>query len=830
MSSSDANNSTTSKSPSEESSPIVAVHASESDKTCVVCFKIVDIFSIGECDHPVCYECSTRMRVLCKQNECPICRRINQKVIFTSEILPYKELDQKNRSCLYDKQFRICFTGQRAQNAFRRLLEHTCNKCNTGAFDTAADLKDHLRKKHELFYCDICMQHLKIFSFERRAYTREQLAMHRRKGDPDNKSHRGHPLCEFCDERYLDRDELFRHLRKEHYFCHFCDADGSNHFYADHTGLRDHFNDQHFLCEEGDCKENIFSAVFRSDIDLKAHKANVHGQTSKQARTIEFQFNLAPRGRANQHQENQGAGQTVQETSTTATTTTTNPTRRIIDARNEQEFPSLGNPPINIRPTVTLNMRPSSSGLARTKENFPALGGGGSAREPFKPPSVTANASTLLFKMPAKTATANNASNKNASNKAKSAAPIKPHDFPALSVSSSKRANLESDMIETPLSFNLSAVSAKHKTLVQAYDTSSSAANMLANQKIKTIQRVETKPQAVQLDYVPSMNSKENFPALGGGASSSSSAPQWLNGTNGKQPQMSKKLKVAPAPILPTIKFNETNKKDVDSNKKAKSSEQSKPNQNDKKKDANKTENGNGKKAEKEKAKKSDDNAKKTKEKNNNGNKSEKKAMIDSSPAEQNGSGTTSNGTGVNSYSSVAHFTMPPPGFPAKKNEKSTSVPPGFESLSKDSKPKSYMSPKNALQRNQILVSHFMKSLKAPAVDEFRNLSKLFRSGLCNASAYYEHCEAVLGDRFESIFPELLALLPDINKQQELYQTYLEKHSQAKSNELHNSIQVCDRCRQVLKRGDFPEHLKLHNEIETDNKLNKNFPKLSIKK
>lgn len=72
----------------------------------------------------------------------------------------------------------------------------------------------------------------KIFSFERRAYTREQLAMHRRKGDPDNKSHRGHPLCEYCDERYLDRDELFRHLRKEHYFCHFCDADGSNHFYA----------------------------------------------------------------------------------------------------------------------------------------------------------------------------------------------------------------------------------------------------------------------------------------------------------------------------------------------------------------------------------------------------------------------------------------------------------------------------------------------------------------------------------------------------------------------------------------------------------------------
>lgn len=50
------------------------------DSTCVVCFKNVEIYSIGECDHPVCYECSTRMRVLCQQNECPICRQGLSKV------------------------------------------------------------------------------------------------------------------------------------------------------------------------------------------------------------------------------------------------------------------------------------------------------------------------------------------------------------------------------------------------------------------------------------------------------------------------------------------------------------------------------------------------------------------------------------------------------------------------------------------------------------------------------------------------------------------------------------------------------------------------------
>lgn len=39
--------------------------------------------------------------------------------------------------------------------------------------------------------------------------------------------------------------------------------------YSDSTSLREHFVEQHFLCEEGDCKNNIFSAVFRTDIDLK---------------------------------------------------------------------------------------------------------------------------------------------------------------------------------------------------------------------------------------------------------------------------------------------------------------------------------------------------------------------------------------------------------------------------------------------------------------------------------------------------------------------------------------------------------------------------------
>lgn len=72
---------------------------------------------------------------------------------------------------------------------------------------------------------------MKIFTYERKWYSRKDLARHRIHGDPDDTSHRGHPLCKFCDERYLDNDELLKHLRRDHYFCHFCDSDGAQEYY-----------------------------------------------------------------------------------------------------------------------------------------------------------------------------------------------------------------------------------------------------------------------------------------------------------------------------------------------------------------------------------------------------------------------------------------------------------------------------------------------------------------------------------------------------------------------------------------------------------------------
>lgn len=76
---------------------------------------------------------------------------------------PYKELARK--SFPGDKEFKILFDGGPAQTAFEKLLQHECHLCTgSKSYNNFQLLKDHMRKKHELFYCDLCVDNLKVFS------------------------------------------------------------------------------------------------------------------------------------------------------------------------------------------------------------------------------------------------------------------------------------------------------------------------------------------------------------------------------------------------------------------------------------------------------------------------------------------------------------------------------------------------------------------------------------------------------------------------------------------------------------------------------------------
>lgn len=714
------------------------------DSTCVVCFKNVEIYSIGECDHPVCYECSTRMRVLCQQNECPICRQGLSKVIFTSEKKSYRELEATNRSEYYNKKYKICFASIQIQKAFYELLDHPCPKCEDRSFSSFDTLKDHVRKEHELFYCDICTENLKIFSFERKCYNRQELGLHRRKGDPDNTSHRGHPLCEYCDCRYLDRDELFRHLRREHYFCHFCDADGANHFYSNVEALRGHFRDEHFLCEEGDCAREQFTAVFRTEIDFKAHIANVHGKSmgklqAKQARTLQLEITLGPRGRGQQehtsaHLRSRGNNDYADEPQYTQSAPVQN--ARVIDARNEQEFPSLGgagaSSGVTLVPGATMSIRAKAfgpAGLARTKENFPALGNSGNSKSDTGP--SLQNNSKLGKPVSAILKNQNMAHKPNVhvihvSNRPNMSTKQPPNqkDFPALPGSSRSQNNvnhtlpqsssalglnqiankqrtqaseqsksqvkfsqkenkhakrMEEDFIPSNSAINLNAVSAKHRSLVDDY-----VSVVQPNSKIALVQKEEAKQTKKDNVDAPVRLDTRDFPALGGSTPLSESL--WVKSQK-QQDRDNRKSKVAPPPLLPSNSesFNprknekKDKKKTLEAENQGGSQKEKKQNktaerkQNDMKKSENTSNKANDTKqnTKQAKEKKSPDNNNEIKTMNKNKTKDRESNVIDLG---------NHNDLGSIGYSSSSSSIMSaPPGFDSKVNETKQSAPPGFK-------------------------------------------------------------------------------------------------------------------------------------------------------
>ncbi|XP_053675120.1 E3 ubiquitin-protein ligase ZNF598 [Anopheles nili] len=962
-----------------------------SEILCVVCFKPIVYFAIGECDHVCCYECSTRIRVLCQQNDCPICRRDLAKVIFSKTLLPYQQLDIKNRSGLYDKKYRICFTEQQVQQAFFQLLDNKCPRCDQSNFPKFEMLREHVRKKHELFYCDICTQHLKVFSSERRCYNRQDLAMHRRKGDPDKIGHRGHPLCEYCDTRFLDKDELFRHLRKDHFFCHYCDADGRNYFYGDYVSLREHFRTDHFLCEEGECEQEQFTSVFRSEIDLRAHRASMHGKSmnrlaNKQTRTLELEFTYAPRhgatvapggggsfgapiavsssgggggggGPSNRGRGGRGNGNAprgggamleghqrrdLDGYEAMNDQQVPQHPRKEIDATNEEDFPSLaGSTPNPVFRPNNVSIRQQrvygAAGLARTKENFPALGSSGgecttgptSLNEGF---SSKITASSLLKSSQQSSGAGTTSMMIHVSNRPSSASSSgtgksnnvsvmgkkKSSDFPALpsgsgdrkgsSVSVSNTRKLTSDnggindaddrSSGGAAMVNLNAISAKHRALVDDYVSLSSVVS-----KVKTIPSTVVKVAATTQAAVPSVNSTKAFPSLGEtGSKTAASVPMtkstpWaqqgakqsnvLGSSNASSAvsgsaisggiQATSKKKPTPAPNLKNdagfVNLNAlTGKKSGEKNKRKDSSPPHAGASNHSTDSRNN--NGGGESS----AKASSGKEHSSKEQHHQTKQLQGKssahvaiatnsAALHTSQANNNatvpaygnsvsviGSGGSNrhNGTQFKSPVSSAGPKRTPPGFEnVNLKTKSAGPPPGFSAANVtltavarnvnnmtfinsigetyDVLPlHSYVAPPNASKRNQILVTHFQKALQSQeALLEFKTISQMFRDDQYNASAYYDHCKAALGDRFHEIFPELIALLPNILKQQELYLVYCQdektrpKSSAKGKAAVVSTLEVCQVCKQVLTQEDLTQHYQTHY-------LENNFPKLGV--
>jgi len=260
-----------------------------------------------------------------------------------------------------------------------------------------------------------------------------------------------------------------------------------------------------------------------------------------------------------------------------------------------------------------------TSGLARTKENFPALGGGngGGGAGPTGSTLAARAAQSqhpvaAVFKKPTSSAASGGRSGPAASNgmllhvsnrpgaavPKKAAAPQL--DFPALPGKGNKKnlRNLEEDMLPSGSAVPMTNISAKHRSLADDYV---SVANPTNFHKLQLVQKEEDEAKARQealKKSAPKLTASE-FPSLGPSASASSSRANaakpasgpaslnWSKPTSEKKQREleNRKAKVAPAPVLPTPtsrpapKANNNNVQEQQANKKDKKPKDKKNNQ-----------------------------------------------------------------------------------------------------------------------------------------------------------------------------------------------------------------------------------------------------------
>ncbi|CAN4112676.1 unnamed protein product [Withania somnifera] len=308
------------------------------DDSCAVCAETLEWVAYGGCGHKdVCSTCVARLRFICHDRRCCICKTESDVVLVTKalgdytrmisdfSVLPSERKGGQTGSYWYHEDTQAFFDDSDHYKMIMAMCRLSCSMCDKmeGAggdgvrrrerFRNIEQLKGHLFHRHKLLMCSLCLEGRKIFICEQKLYTRAQLNQHVNTGDSEvdgTESERGgfmgHPLCEFCRTPFYGDNELYTHMSTEHYTCHMCQRQhpGQYEYYKNYDDLEIHFRREHFLCEDESCLAKKF-VVFQSDSELKRHNTLEHGgRMSRSQRSAALQIPTSFRYRRSNEQDN----------------------------------------------------------------------------------------------------------------------------------------------------------------------------------------------------------------------------------------------------------------------------------------------------------------------------------------------------------------------------------------------------------------------------------------------------------------------------------------------------------------------------------------------
>ncbi|KAI9082663.1 hypothetical protein K1719_035532 [Acacia pycnantha] len=315
------------------------------DDCCAVCAEPLEWVAYGSCLHrEVCSTCVARLRFICDDRRCCICKTQCDRVFVTKALgdftrvisnfsgLPSDVREGHVGSYWYHEDTNAFFDDVDHYKMIKAMCKLSCSVCDKmeeqapdaskrrARFRNIEQLKGHLFRFHRLLMCSLCLEGRKVFICEQKLYTRAQLNQHISTGDSEvdgSESERGgfmgHPMCEFCRTPFYGDNELYTHMSTEHFTCHICQRQhpGRYEYYKNYDDLEIHFRQEHFLCEDEACLAKKF-IVFQSEAEMKRHNAIEHGgRMSRSKRNAALQIPTSFRYRhGNQQDQRRGRGRT----------------------------------------------------------------------------------------------------------------------------------------------------------------------------------------------------------------------------------------------------------------------------------------------------------------------------------------------------------------------------------------------------------------------------------------------------------------------------------------------------------------------------------------
>ncbi|KAL8158923.1 hypothetical protein V2J09_000460 [Rumex salicifolius] len=295
------------------------------DDCCAVCAEPLEWVAYGPCAHrDVCSTCVVRLRNVCGDRRCCICKTDCSSVFVTKalgdytksvdfSLLPADAREGQIRSYWYHEATQAYFDDNDQYKLIREMCTFSCSVCDKEGqkdhgtkrkvnFRNLEQLKGHLFHSHRLLMCRLCLEGRKAFICEQKLYTKAQLNQHISTGDSEvdgtgceRGGFMGHPMCEFCRTPFYCDNELYTHMSTEHYTCHMCQSYDPMHVFLmdyfidkmhirlnlSNTYLQEkswsmHFRRDHYLCEDEECLGKKF-IVFQSEAELKRHNTLEHG-------------------------------------------------------------------------------------------------------------------------------------------------------------------------------------------------------------------------------------------------------------------------------------------------------------------------------------------------------------------------------------------------------------------------------------------------------------------------------------------------------------------------------------------------------------------------